>query len=374
MISVATPTTAFDLPSTDLCEPLLTKANPSSDKVQFIVIEDDDASTCTASTTLSTSSTNTAEEPSVCSTSVTQEGEQEDERELEATAYWNLTGNAHYLRGECNLAETCYLKAIENSKVLQQQLDIEEPAQPDALPHLASLADAYSNLAVVHWETDVVRALNLLRYSLRIHHQYRAIACHVVPKESSSDHDAHCQEKLAMAAVLMQLGLGWMSRGLYDQAHSALHDSWDLRLDVWGGEPHKSIAIVLSALGDLAMAQYNFEDAINYYEHAFSIRGCLNEESGTSNGLAESLEKLSLAYRAVGEGDAALFGYQAVLNMQQEQLLTIECGSKKKSMLRESIGSTLATIGDLLFEGERFQEATEAFQRAKYFSIAAKRT
>ena len=343
-----------------------------------------------------TDSTTSSTAPSTVEASSSPPIPTKDDPRPTAAYQWLMAGNNYVRNGKLSFAKNAFLQAIENCSISESndhdhRDDTSSTASSSAaLENLSVLADAYSNLATVHWkEGKMSQAMDVLAESLRVHEHYQqlvglpdvpnmtAATCTALPMPLDDKYVSMYGSQIqSMAAVYHQLGLAFGIKSCYKQAHKAVYRAYMLRLWVHGNnKPHKQVAESLKALGNLAFMQQQFDAALVYYEQLFAMNCNLgsDEKVVISTDMIHSLTRMAATYRSKGDLRSALFGYRVILSMKQELLFSVDdnATTTTKVALRQSIGQSFMTIGDLLFESDSYRSAKEAYQSAHYFYVAS---
>ncbi len=218
-------------------------------------------------------------------------------------ASWIRIGQTLNRRGHDGLALEALEQAIKSS--------MGATATPQKL---CNLAEAYSNIAKVHWNRgDKTLAIEYLAQSVDAYRQ--------CPKTEERLKD--------MSAVLHWLGITLKDQGEYEKAEVALLQAIELRQ-----EDSTTLAQTLEAIGELTFMQENYEIALSYFEEAFSL------SVGKPRAMI-CLRKMSESYQEMGDHAAALFGFRALFTRQEKPLLDENTDGINKKTLRREMGVSL---------------------------------
>jgi tetratricopeptide (TPR) repeat protein len=214
--------------------------------------------------------------------------------------------------GELDLAERCYLRAIDD---------------------FAALGDDESKMDLLFdLTTNVYLTWGRYDESIRTYKQ--------LFEYYSRKGDQH-----GIARTLHQLGIIDENRGQYDAALEKYNESLEIAKKI---EDQKGIAVNVHELGNIYHRIGQYDAALEKYNESLEIAKKIEDQKG----IAETLHQLGMTHQSMGQYDAALEKYNESLEIA------------KKIRNQESMASTLHQLGRIRQSMGQYDAALEKYNES----------
>lgn len=239
----------------------------------------------------------------------------------------NAIGNAFFNRGDFQMAEIEYVKALDAVR-----------KQNDDCAHLAT---TLGNLGTVYWNMgNFDSSISCLEESLSLHRQI----------------SGGSESNVRVANALHNLGMARFFNKDFNEAQKVLEKALRLRKDILGIY-HIDVARTLDVLGKVYITKQIHTLAMSSHMEALSIKIRVLGKRNPSSVI--SLMNVANVYRCKDEFDDAINLYKDALIIQQEI-------SAFDESLEVDVGTTLHTIGDIQVQKSSFFGALSTYREASY--------
>ena len=250
---------------------------------------------------------------------------------------WNLIGNFHFRRQECEEAIDAYEEAIECKEGYEELSDSD---------HIAA---AYGNIGTVCWSTgDMQRSVTCLQKSLDLR------------VESEAAHGRDPGNSLAVATSYHQLGLALSLNHEHEKALDAFNRALRIREKALGRKSVE-VARTLDAIGKVHLFRGHVDEAMKCHQEAYATKYEITGDHSPT--VVTSLMNIGAAHIARENYKEAIFTYLAVRNSQTSELEKENGGPNTGRLLIEA-GETNQIIADLYRRSGEAKNAEVVAQEA----------
>ena len=249
--------------------------------------------------------------------------------------------------GSLDIAEECYLRAIEDAKELGDEGSIATQRGNLARVYyiwgrLDDALNTYQELYDYFKEKGNRKNEAVLLHQIGMIHQARAEYEKALEKyDKSLEIDEEIEDKSGIASTLHQIGMIHQDKGEYEKALENYNKSLKIEEEIGYKQ---GIARTLHQIGMIHQDKGEYEKALGEYNKSLKIK----EEIGDKSGIAKTLHQIGMIHQDKGEYEKALEKYTKSLKIKEE------IGD------RSGIASTLGQIGRIKHRQEKYHEAISA--------------